>query len=112
MCLEHVTQHEHRETIKKLTRDTLDECDLTQKFMGAKRILAQNPLDAPQTVSRSPAPLVHCLCSQLKKEFISAYREFVSAYKQAYQRVMKLKLFAEFPHGSLPPTTWCARHTE
>ena len=111
-CLEHLSEYQHRQTIKELTKTSLHQCDLTQKFMGTKRILAQNPQDAPQTITRSPAPLVHCLCSQLKQAFITAYREFVSAYKNAYQRVIKLKLFSEFPHGSLPPTAWCARPME
>ena len=111
-CLEHLSPNEQRQTIKDLARATIDECDLTQKFMGTKRILSQNPFDAPQTINRSPAPLVHCMCSQLKREFISAYREFVSSYKDAYQRVMRLKLVGEFPHGSLPPTAWFARSTE
>ena len=105
-CLEHLTKHEQTETIRKLTRDTLNECDLTQRFMGTKRILAQNPLAAPDTVSRSPAPLVHCICPRLKREFIKAYKACVAAYKEAYQRIMQMKLLTEFPDGSLPPTAW------
>ena len=105
-CLEHLTQHEYRETIKTLTRDILAECDTSQKFMGAKRIMAQNPLAAPDTINRSPSPLVHCVCPVLKQEFIKAYRAFVGAYKEAYQRIVQMKLFAEFPYGSLPPTAW------
>ena len=105
-CLEHLTKHEQTETIRKLTRDTLNECDLAQRFMGTKRILAQNPLAAPDTVSRSPAPLVHCSCPRLKREFIKAYKACVTAYKEAYQRIMQMKLVTEFPDGSLPPTAW------
>ena len=111
-CLEHLTQHEYRETIKTLTRDILAECDTSQKFMGAKRIMAQNPLAAPDTINRSPAPLVHCVCPVLKQEFIKAYRAFVGAYKEAYQRILKMKLNTEFPDGSLPPTAWFAPLTE
>ena len=66
----------------------------------------QEPLASPEQTSRSPAPLCHSGCSQLKREFISAFREFVTAYKQAYQRVMTSGLALEFPPGSLPPTAW------
>ena len=111
-CLEYLPKHEYQQTIKTLTRDTLDECDLSQRFMGTKRILAQNPLAAPDSISRSPAPLVHCTCRILKEEFIKAYRAFVGAYKEAYQRIMQMKLFTEFPDGSLPPTPWFAPLTE
>ena len=105
-CLEHLTKQEHQATIKKLTRDVLEDCDLNQKFMGAKRILAQYPLSAPKDINRSPAPLVHCLCPLLKREFIKAYRAFVGAYKEAYQRILKMNLSTAFPQGSLPPTAW------
>ena len=107
-CLEHLPKHEYQQTIKTLTKDTLDECDLTQRFIGTKRILAQHPLGAPDSVSRSPAPLVHCICPMLKQQFVKAYRTFVAAYKEAYQRIVVMKLFTEFPDGSLPPTAWFA----
>ena len=110
-CLAHLPRHEYQQTIKTLTKDTLDECDLTQRFIGTKRILAQNPLSAPDTISRSPAPLVHCVCPKLKQVFVEAYRAFVSAYKEAYQRCVRMRLFTEFPHGSLPPTAWFAHTT-
>ena len=111
-CLEYLPKHEYQQTIKTLTRDTLDECDLSQRFMGTKRILAQHPLAAPDCVNRSPAPLVHCICPMLKQEFVKAYRAFVGAYKEAYQRILKMKLSTEFPDGSLPPTAWFAPLTE
>jgi len=107
-CLEYLPKHEYQQTIKTLTRDTLDECDLSQRFMGTKRILAQHPLAAPDSVSRSPAPLVHCVCPMLKQEFVKAYRAFVGAYKEAYKRLVRTNLFTAFPDGSLPPTAWFA----
>ena len=103
-CPEHLTKDEQTETIRTLSRDTLNECDLTQRFMCTKRVLAQNPLAAPDTVSRSPAPLVHCICPLLNREFIKAYKAFVGAYKEAYQRIVQMKLLTELPDGSLPPT--------
>ena len=107
-CLDHLSELEYRDTIKDLTRDALDECDLPDRYLGAKRVLAQDPLSTPGATSRSPAPLCHCVCPIKRGQFISAYRAFVGAYKEAYQRVVQMNLITEFPHGSLPPTAWFA----
>ncbi len=105
-CFDDLSDIEYRQTIRELADEAVAGCDDVLKFIGQKKILAQEPLASPEQTNRSPAPLCHSGCSQLKREFVCAFREFVTAYKQAYQRVMTSGLALEFPPGSLPPTAW------
>ncbi len=61
------------------------------------RILAMDPHTKREKTDKSPAPLCHSGCTEKKREFKAAFREFVSAYKSAYQRVLKHSLRLEFP---------------
>ena len=57
-------------------QDKAKNSDIVEEKRAAS-IIEDGSGSAPGTVSRSPAPLVHCICPLLKREFIKAYKAFV-----------------------------------
>ena len=112
-CLghEHLSDLQYRAVIRELANEALADCGVPAKPVGQKRILAMDPHTKPEHTDKSPAPLCHSGCTEKKREFKAAFREFVSAYKEAYQRILKHSLKEEFPDGALPPTAWCVSLT-
>ena len=82
----------------------LEQIDVNdKKFLGQKRVLNQNPTDAPSKTSRSPAPLCHTSSAELRSQFRQQFNDFVDAYKKAYEKLAKGLFKLEFPEGSIPP---------
>jgi len=104
---EDLSDFEYSKLIRELADDALSECGVPTKPVGQKRILAIDPHSKPDKSDKSPAPLCHSGCPEKKREFKSAFRDFVSAYREAYQRILKHSLRTEFPDGAMPPTAWC-----
>ena len=105
--LTELSEQKHREFMKSLTIQMLESLDVSdKKFLGQKRVLNQNPTDAPSKTSRSPAPLCHTSSEVLRSQFRQQFNDFVYAYKQAYEKLAKGLFKLEFPEGSIPPTAW------
>ena len=97
----------HQKAIRALTREALEECDTSDSYMGQKRILAMDPHTKPKQTDKSPAPLCHAGCMEVKKAFKEAFKSFVEAYKESYQRLSKTQVATDFPEGGILPTAWC-----
>ncbi len=70
--------------------------------LGAKQVLAANPLARPAAPKKSPAPMFHAT-GETRKRLVAAYRLFVDAYTAA-SRAFRGGLFdVEFPDGSFRP---------
>jgi len=105
--LDELAEQKHRELIKILTVEMLESIDVSnKKFLGQKRVLKQNPTDAPSKTSKSPAPLCHTSSAELRSQFRKQFNAFVDVYKQAYEKLAKGLFKLEFPEGSIPPTAW------
>ena len=70
--------------------------------VGVARVLAQAPHDLPVDSARSPAPLVHASCPQVRMAFRRAYDAFVDAFRSATTS-LRSGSKAIFPSCSFPP---------
>jgi hypothetical protein len=70
--------------------------------LGVRRILAQDPHDAPADTARSPAPLVHAASIAARDAFKATYRAFVNAFRLAAD-CLREGTTAHFPLGAFPP---------
>jgi REP element-mobilizing transposase RayT len=107
-CWAHLPADRYREQIKSLVEQVDTEATRARKqsgasVLGAKAILAQNPLTQPDSVARSPAPLVHAATKAARKMFYEIYAEFVSAFRAAAETLRHGRLDVSFPAGSFPP---------
>jgi hypothetical protein len=71
--------------------------------LGVKRILSQDPHEAPEAPDKSPAPLVHAVAGHVRDAFRAAYRAFVDAFTAAARRLREGDRNAEFPENAFPP---------
>lgn len=71
--------------------------------LGAREALLQDPHDKPLHPKWSPAPLIHCVSTQVRDRLREAYGCFYSAYRQAADRLQGGDLLAVFPEGAFPP---------
>ena len=107
-CWAHLPSAQYRERMKTLVDDVDAEAALARKQSGArvlgiKAILAQDPQTRPDSVARSPAPLVHAATKATRKMFYELYAEFVSAFRTAAEALRQGRRDAPFPAGSFPP---------
>jgi hypothetical protein len=59
--------------------------------------------DRPARSKRSPAPLVHALSLQVRRDLRTAYSWFVAAFRTAAEKLQAGDRAAPFPAGSFPP---------
>jgi hypothetical protein len=71
--------------------------------LGARRILEQDPHQAPEESDQSAAPIVHAATGQVRAAFRQAYAAFVDAFRAAAQCLRKGEL-AVFPESAFPPS--------
>ena len=71
--------------------------------LGERRILDQDPHEAPTRSHRGPAPIVHAASSAARTAFRAAYLAFVDAFRAA-ARCLRAGAAAEFPLGAFPPS--------
>jgi REP element-mobilizing transposase RayT len=71
--------------------------------LGARRILEQDPHQAPTQSDQSPAPIVHASTGKVRAAFKQAYAAFVDAFRAAAQSLRNGQS-AEFPAGAFPPS--------
>ncbi len=107
-CWAHLPVDRYRERIKSLVEQVDTEAARARRqsgasVLGAKAILAQDPLTRPDSVARSPAPLVHAATKAARKLFHGIYAEFVSAFRAAAEALRQGRQEVSFPAGSFPP---------
>ncbi|MDX1535116.1 MAG: transposase [Thermoplasmata archaeon] len=97
-------QRRARELVREIereTRDRLAEQELSP--LGVRRILRQNPHDAPSRPSRSPAPRFHAATWGARKALELAFLEFRLWYEEASAALRAGARNVAFPPGSFPP---------
>ena len=109
-----MSSHEYSESMRKLTREALAQIEMPGAFLGQKKVLAVDPLSAPQKTekaektektSKRPAPFCHSSCVNLRRLFCEAYREFVGQYREALAAIHQ-GVLARFPPGGLVHLSW------
>ena len=71
--------------------------------IGAKRVLRYSPHHVPDTLDRSPAPIIHSHCSEFRAAFKAAYQDFVEGYREALKEFVYGIGARLFPEGGLAP---------
>lgn len=107
-CWAYLPAGRYRERIKSMVGEAEAEAARARqrsgaKVLGAKAILAQNPLTRPDSVAHSPAPLVHAATKAARKMFYGIYAEFVGAFRAAAEALRQGYRDVPFPAGSFPP---------
>ena len=107
-CWAHLPADRYRERVKALVEEAEEEAAQARRrsgarVLGVKAILAQDPQARPDSVSRSPAPLVHAATKAARKMFYAIYAEFVGAFRAAAEALRQGRRDVSFPIGSFPP---------
>jgi putative transposase len=107
-CWAHLSADRYRDQIKGLVEEAESEAARARqqsgaRVLGAKAILAQDPQTRPDSVARSPAPLVHAATKAARRMFYAIYAEFVSAFRAAAEVFRQGRWGVTFPAGSFPP---------
>ncbi len=73
------------------------------RALGVRAILAQHPQHRPETIAKSPAPLIHAASRAVRRAFYEAYARFVAAFRAAAETLRRGDSGSIFPAGSFPP---------
>lgn len=71
--------------------------------LGPKKVRAVNFNDRPKKPKRTPRPLCHTHCAELRKAFIEKHKEIVDRYRTAVGKLRENKTDVSFPTGTIPP---------
>jgi REP element-mobilizing transposase RayT len=75
--------------------------------LGRQGVLRQDPHSKPKRSKWSPAPLVHCVSSEVRTLIHEAYSSFVQAFREAAEILTAKGLLDKFPEGAFPPPIPC-----
>ncbi|HSM12502.1 MAG TPA: transposase [Thermoanaerobaculia bacterium] len=70
---------------------------------GRAFVERQDPHLEPNRIKKGPAPLIHAVSRQVRRDFREAYSLFLAAYRRASDRFRQGCLDVSFPDGSFPP---------
>lgn len=70
---------------------------------GPSFVQSQDPHFEPNRIKKGPAPLIHAISRQVRRDIRSAYSLFLAVYRQASEQLRNGCLDARFPQGSFPP---------
>jgi len=107
-CWAHLPADRYSQRVKALVEEIEEEAARERRSSGAEvlgveAILAQDPQTRPDSLARSPAPLVHAATKAARKMFYEIYAEFVSAFRAAAEALRQGRRDVPFPAGSFPP---------
>ncbi len=107
-CLAHLSDLEYQAEMKSLCREIADEAAEDRRLsgssvIGTKRLLRYSPHHIPDTLDRSPAPIIHSHCSEFRAAFRAAYQDFVEGYREALKEFVYGIGARLFPEGGLAP---------
>jgi hypothetical protein len=69
--------------------------------LGVAPVLAQDPLQRPKKIKKSPAPAFHAASKAVRRELWDAYALFVAAYRAAAEKLRAGLRDVVFPRGVL-----------
>ena len=76
----------------------------TVRCVGVKKILAQSFDDRPHNPrKKTPRPVCHASCPDLKDEYLEELRLVTDRYRQAVGKLRRGISDFEFPNGTIPP---------
>jgi REP element-mobilizing transposase RayT len=106
--LRHKTDKEYRQYCRRICREITRAAVKERKetggdVMGVEKILNAHPHDRPATLSKSPAPPIHCNDNVFRKWFDNAYRAFATAYRIAHAALREGIAIFQFPEGGILP---------
>jgi hypothetical protein len=107
-CWAHLSPEVYRarivEMVESIEAEAARERERTgARVLGAKAILASDPLHRPSSLAQSPAPRVHAATKAARRAFYEIYAAFVGAFREASERLRRGDRNAPFPAGSFPP---------
>ncbi len=107
-CWRHLDPEEYRARVAELVAQVVAEAAIEREVsgtavMGAARVIAQHPHDAPARFEKTPAPDFHTATREARHQLRTAYALFVAAYRAAADRLKAGDRDAVFPPGSFPP---------
>lgn len=106
-ALSDLSSADFRELIEQQRRDAIGagrDARAGRTAVGAKRILRQDPHQAPRASKRTPGPRFHVAEAARRKTFTQCYRLAVAAYREAVARLAAgIGAFA-FPLDMIAPT--------
>ena len=109
-CWAHLSEGEQRRLCADLVRGIEEDAAKEnarrgRRPMGAKKVLAQEPLSRPQVIAKSPAPLVHASTRRARLSFFRLYASFVEMFRAAAEKLRRglVEAIDEFPPGCFPP---------
>ena len=107
-CWAEIDEDERRAKVASMVDDIVDRTRevnraLGRRPLGAKKILAQNPHDHPESPKKGPAPRCHASTIERWQEFVDDYRAFVHEYHEASRLLLDGAIGAVFPPNCLLP---------
>jgi len=107
-CWEHLDEAEQRRQVAEIVQQIEDETAAEHRRngtrpLGSEKILSIPPHTRPDNLKRSPAPRVHAIRGQVRRQMIEAYRLFVLAYREAAGKLRRGNMDVRFPEGCFPP---------
>ena len=107
-CWAHLSDEEYRQKMVSMCIDISSEAaevrqEEKRSVLGMARVLRYHPHHRPETVAKSPAPLIHCQCRESKERFHLRYRAFAAACREAMKRLRARLGPTFFPKGGIPP---------
>ena len=108
-CWSGLDPDEYRDRFRQICDDLAEEAALERRaegikgVLGAKAAMRFDPHHIPDSVDRSPAPLVHCKDDEARSWFRGLYRRFCAQYRQATLALRagleQFGFFGGIPHG-------------
>ena len=93
-----------RDMLEAIASETRERLALAgAKPLGARRVRAQHPHDAPDKPNRSPAPICHAAGKEPREEYRKLKRAFVHWYRQAAGLLKGKPPDVSFPDNSFGP---------
>ncbi len=107
-CWTHMSREEYAKEclslVKTIERDTAERHEKeSSTVLGVTTILNTHPHARPQTMKKSPAPLVHAKDPAVRKAMETRYRAFAEHYAAASEALRNGEPGVSFPAGCYPP---------
>jgi hypothetical protein len=109
-CFRHLTQARRQTEMRNILDDikvkaASDNKEKGRRPMHVKAILEQVPHDTPDSIQRSPAPIVHATLAATSQAFRIAYRAFDDSFRMGTEQLRgrAREIRDMFPIGAFPP---------
>jgi len=97
-------QDKVRDMVREVTGEARKKLESTgRKPLGVRRVLRQDPHSKPESMSRSPKPIVHAASHTVRTAMKIEFYLFRQAYREASEALRDGDLSVEFPAGAHRP---------